>query len=75
MPKLAVRLLILSMMTTSLLLAPTVTQAEPATSHKHMKKKVRLVQPGSRAANPSANPFASKYDEDFDRKNTGGGGY
>ena len=77
MPKLAVRLLILSTLATSLMVVPAITQVEAATtSHKHMKKRVRVVQPSSRASNPSANPFASKYDDDFDRKNAGGaGGY
>ncbi len=74
MAKLAVRFLILSILTTSLAIVPAVTQLEAATtSHKHMKKRVRVVQPSPRA-NPSTNPFASSYDNDFDRKSAGGGG-
>ena len=83
MPKLAVRLLILSMFTTSLLVGPVVTQVNAATqSGKEITKKKRVahrnpVPARTRAGtDPSANPFASKYDDDFDRKNAGGaGGY
>lgn len=81
MRKLAVRLLILSMFTTALLVGPVVTQVNAAThSSKEVKQKKRVVHRGpavarTRAApDPSANPFASKYEDDFDRKNAGGGG-
>ena len=71
----AVRLLTLSMLTTSLSVAPIVTQVNAATTHgKHMKKRVGAVHQNPKA-DPSANPFASKYEDDFDRKNGGGGGY
>jgi hypothetical protein len=82
MPKLAVRLLILSMFTTSLLVGPVVTEVNATTqSGKEISKKKRVVHRNpaparTRAADPGANPFASKYDDDFDRKNAGGaGGY
>jgi hypothetical protein len=75
MPKLAVRFLVLSMLTTSLLVMPIVTQADAATtSHKHIKKRARVVHQSPKLADPGANPFASKYENDFDRKNAGGGG-
>lgn len=78
MAKFAVRFLILSMVTTSLLIAPAVTGADAATtSGKHMKKRTKIVHQRPKAADPYASPFSSnKYDEDFDRKNAGaGGGY
>jgi hypothetical protein len=78
MAKLAVRLLILSVFTTSLLATPIVAPAAAATtSSKHMKKK-RVVHQSPRARDPYASPFSSNssnpYENDFDRKNAGGGG-
>ena len=76
MAKRAIGFLILSMLTTSWLVVPVVTQAEAATtSSKHTKKRVRVVHQSPKAADRSASPFSStKYEDDFDRKN-GGGGY
>ena len=77
MSKLAVRLSILSMLTTSLLVAPIIiTKASAATtSSKHVKKKTRVVhQAAPRAKDPNANPFGSNYEDDIDRKRGGGGG-
>ena len=76
MAKLAIRFLMLSMLTTSWLVIPVVTQAVAATtSTKHMKKKVRVVHQRPKAAAPYASPFSSnRYEDDFDRKNAGGGG-
>jgi hypothetical protein len=81
MMKLAVRFLMLSMLTTGLLVGPVVTQANAATqSSKEITKKKRVahrshVVARTRAApDPGANPFASKYEDDFDRRNAGGGG-
>ena len=75
MKKLSIRLLMLSIFTTSLLVAPFAAQVSAAaTSGKHTKKKVRVVQQSRKPANANANPFASKYDDDFDRKSAGGGG-
>ncbi|HET7885157.1 MAG TPA: hypothetical protein VFL62_02915 [Bradyrhizobium sp.] len=74
MAKLALRFWILSMLTTSLLVIPAVGHVEAATS-KHTKKKVRVVHQRAKAADPYASPFSSnRYDDDFDRKNAGGGG-
>jgi hypothetical protein len=75
MAKRAIRFLILSMLTTSLLVVPVVTQGEAATTGKHIKKKMRVVHQHPRAADPSASPYSSnRYEDDFDRKNAGGGG-
>jgi hypothetical protein len=75
MAKIAIRLLVLSMFTTSLLVSSVVTPANAATtSSKHAKKKVRVTHQSPKAADPYASPFTSKYDEDFDRRNAGGGG-
>jgi hypothetical protein len=80
MAKPAIRFLILSMLTASLLVMPVVTPAEAATTGtKHIKKKMRLVHQRPKAvgkvADPSASPYSSiRYEDDFDRKNAGGGG-
>ena len=75
MAKRAIRILILSMLTTSLPVVPVVAQAEAATNGKHIKKKTRVVHQRPRAADPSASPYSSnRYEDDFDRKNAGGGG-
>jgi hypothetical protein len=74
MMKLAVRLLTLSMLTASLLVVPTVAQVSAATSSKHIKKKVRVVHQSPKA-NPSAKSYSNNpYEDDFDRRNAGGGG-
>ena len=75
MTKLAVRILMLSIFVTSLLAAPMVTPVEAAaTSSKHMKKKKAAVTHQSpKAANPSASPYGSRYEDDPDRKAAGGG--
>jgi hypothetical protein len=76
MKKLAVRILMLSMFATSLLVAPVVTGASAATSSsKHVKKKVHVTHQSPKAANPYASPYSSNpYENDFDRRNAGGGG-
>ena len=75
MMKRAVRLLTLSMLMASLLVVPTVTPVEAATSSKHMKKRVRVTHHSPKAADPYASPYSSNpYENDFDRKNAGGGG-
>ena len=74
MAKIAVRLLILSIFTTSLLVAPIVTEASAATTTKHMKKKkVRVTHQSPGAANPPASPYGSRYEDDPDRRAAGGG--
>jgi len=75
MMKRAVRLLTLSMLMASLLVVPTVTPVEAATSNKHMKKRARVTHHSPKAADPYASPYSSNpYENDFDRKNAGGGG-
>lgn len=76
MPKRAVRFLTLSVLATSLLAVPMVTPVSAATAHhKHVKKRTTVVTHQT-TKDPGANPFASKYEDDFDRKNAGaGGGY
>ncbi len=74
MAKIAVRLLILSMFTTTLLAAPLVTEVSAATTGKHIKKKrARVTHRSPAAANPSASPFGNRYEDDPDRKAAGGG--
>ena len=83
MAKLAIRFFILSMLTTSWVVIPIVTQAEAATTGKHIKKRVKVVHQRpkavgpkavGRAADPSASPYSSnRYEDDFDRKAAGGG--
>ena len=81
MRKLAVRLSILSMFTAALLVGPVVAQVNAAThSSKEMKQKKRMAHRGPAVArtrgtaDSSASPFGSNWYEDFDRKNSGGGG-
>ena len=75
MAKLAIRFFMFLMLTTSLLVLPVVTPAEAATSGKHIKKKVRVTHHSQRVAKPLANPYSNNpYEDDFDRKNAGGGG-
>jgi hypothetical protein len=75
MTKFAIRLLTLTICATPLVALPVMTQANAATSHsKHVKKHVRETQHSSAVRDTNKNPFASKYEDDFDRKNAGGGG-
>jgi hypothetical protein len=74
MRKRAVQLLILSMLTTALLVGPVVTQANATTNSGKQIKHKRVAHRGPAVRDPNANPFASKYEDDFDRKNAGGGG-
>lgn len=68
MTKLAVRLLVLSMLMASLAVSPIVTQVNAATvSSKQMKK--RVVHQHPKAAEPAASPKQN----DFDGKPAGGG--
>ena len=74
MARIAVRILILSMFTTSLLVAPIVTGASAATSSKH-KKKVHVTHQTPKAANPYGSPYSNnRYEDDPDRRAGGGGG-
>ena len=74
MAKIAIRVLVLSMFTTSLLVSAVVTPANAATtSSKHAKKKVRVTHQSPRVAGPSTSSYPRNYDDDFDRKAAGGG--
>jgi hypothetical protein len=59
-----------------LLVTSIVTPGKAATtSSKHQKKKVRVVHQRPKAADPYASPYSSNpYENDFDRRNAGGGG-
>jgi hypothetical protein len=75
MTKFAVRLLTLAICAAALVALPAITTADAATNHgKHAKKHARMVQQAPAARDPYKSPFPSNYDEDFDRKNSGGGG-
>ena len=76
MAKIAVRLLILSMFTTSLLAVPLATEVSAATSSKHVKKKrVRMTHQNPGAALPSAKSYSNNpYEDDEDRRRASGGG-
>jgi hypothetical protein len=75
MAKIAIRFLILSMFTTSLLVTSVVAPVEAATtSSKHVnKKRVRVVHQRPNVAGPAAGQYPKNYDDDFDRKAAGGG--
>ena len=79
MQKFAVRLLALSLLGTALAIAPVVSDANAATTHNGKQIKKRATHHAvarSQASNPNANPFASKPEDDFERKSAnGGGGY
>jgi hypothetical protein len=77
MRKLAIRLLILSMATTALVVAPIVAPVEAAMSStsKETKKKKKTTYRSPATGDPrSSNPFSSNMYDDFDRRNAGGGG-
>ena len=74
MAKIAIRFLVLSMFTTSLLATSVVAPVDAATtSSKHMKKRVRVVQQRPNVAGSAASQYPKNYDDDFDRKAAGGG--
>jgi hypothetical protein len=76
MIKFAVRLLTLAIYAAALVALPAITPANAVTSHgKHARKHARMVQRPPAVRDASKNPFTSNYGEDFDRKNTSGGGY
>ena len=74
MAKIAVRLLMLSMFTTSLLVGPLTTEARAATTTKHMKKKrVRVTHENPKAANPDASPSSNnRHFDPFEGRPVGG---
>jgi len=75
MIKFAGRLLALAICATPLVVLPMVTQAYAATSNgKHVKKHAKRIQQAAPVRDVNRSPFPSNYDDDFDRKNSGGGG-
>jgi hypothetical protein len=76
MVKFAIRLLTLAIFATPLM--ALATHADAATNQKkHVRKHARVAQPAQASRDPGRNPFASKYEDDEDRRraNSGGGGY
>ena len=74
MKKFTIRLLALVIFATPLMAVPVVSPANAATNDsKHVKKHTRKIQraPAVKNANKSLLP---SYEDDFDRKNAGGGG-
>jgi hypothetical protein len=74
MSKLAIRLLVLSMTVTGLVAAPIVTPVKAATKVSKIKKNKRTAYRAAPAKDPGANPFSHDMNDDFDRRNAGGGG-
>jgi hypothetical protein len=74
MTKFTIRLLALVIFATPLMAAPVVSPANAAANDsKHVKKHTKRVQRAPAVKDASKNPFPS-YEDDFDRKNAGGGG-
>jgi len=68
------RLLALAIYATPLVALPIVTHANAATNGQHVKKHAKQAQRTTTVREPNKSPFPSNYDDDFDRKNAGGGG-
>jgi len=74
MTKFTIRLLALIVFATPLMAVPVVSPANAATNDsKHVKKHTKRVQRAPAVKDANKSPFRS-YDDDFDRKNAGGGG-
>jgi hypothetical protein len=74
MKKITIRLLTLAIFVTPLVAVPMVSPAGAATNDKtHAKKHARKIQRAPAIKDASKNPFPS-YEDDFDRRNAGGGG-
>jgi hypothetical protein len=74
MTKFTIRLLALAIFATPLVAIPVVSPADAATDGKtHVKKHAKKIQRAPAVRGASKSPFPS-YDDDFDRKNAGGGG-
>jgi hypothetical protein len=77
MTKFAIRLLTLAICATPLVALPVITDAQAATSEdKPVKKHVKKAQRAPAIKDPYKSPFAAKPEDDFERRNSaGGGGY
>ena len=74
MTKFTIRLLALAIFATPLVAIPVVSPADAATNDsKHVKKHAKKIQRAPAVQNANKSPYPS-YDDDFDRKNAGGGG-
>jgi hypothetical protein len=74
MTRFTIRLLALATFAMPLVAIPAVSPADAATNGKtHVKKHAKKIQRAPAVQGASKSPFPS-YDDDFDRKNAGGGG-
>ena len=74
MTKFTIRLLALAIFAAPLMAVPVVPPANAATNDgKHVKKHTRKIQRAPAVKNANKSPFPS-YEDDFDRRNAGGGG-
>jgi hypothetical protein len=74
MTKFTGRLLALAIYATPLVALQMVTHANAATDGQHVKKHAKRVHRMTPVRETSKSPFPSNYDDDFDRRNAGGGG-
>jgi hypothetical protein len=74
MKKITIRLLALAIFATPLMTVPVISPANAATNDgKHVKKHAKRVQRTPAVKDANKSPFPS-YQDDFDRRNAGGGG-
>ena len=74
MTKFTIRLMALVIFATPLMAVPVVSPANAATNDsKHVKKHTRKIQRAPAVKNANNNQFPS-FEDDFDRRNAGGGG-
>jgi Ni/Co efflux regulator RcnB len=75
MKKFTIRLLTLAMFATPLAAIQIVSPADAATNDKtHVKKHAKKMQRAPAVQDATKSPFTSSYENDFDRRNAGGGG-
>ena len=74
MKKITIRLLALAIFATPLMAVPVISPANAATNDgKQVKKHTRKIQRAPAVKNANKSLFPS-YEDDFDRRNAGGGG-
>jgi hypothetical protein len=74
MKKFTIRLLTLAIFATPLTVIPRISPADAATNGKtHVKKHAKRIQRAPAVQNANKSSFPS-YENDFDRRNAGGGG-
>ena len=74
MSKSAIRLLALAICSAAFVVVPTITPVKAATKVTKIKKNKRTAYRAAPAKDPGANPFSHDMNDDFDRRNAGGGG-